>query len=567
MRRRRTRSNKNPFSVLQEPDLWNEYNEELINMKESLFIDKWHDTCEVLPDYDNVWFIADGKICVGIYEPEQKVFCMADGMGFELKNVRQWKYVGIDKQIAKFPNEKQIIAVSIPKIPCLATGIFTDHCIDEKTGDEVSAVILDWEMGIVPFKEVSYWFEIPQEPLVVLEPVGDAPLAVIPTPEKFVPNEVSENECPFCEGGITDEACPECEDTSDPEDTSPEHPMELGDRSMESGDVKSSIAKSKMAVSGSDDLNKDEDLIKKGLIHESVDKKRRFDKVQPWYKKTYPTDELGDEINPNLVFESIYHSLKKGDDIYSVLGVGDSLVRERVFGELADIYGVDYGDIFEMWLDNSEEDRDIVIDDSKPSDISVESTDKDKIGFKWIEDYKQGLFDLPELHRRILILFDGDYKAAVEWFSDAWDKSMRESKLKEAKIYYELTSGNYQPWSGAVDIWDKIVDAGLLDMLDSYLEDVYPDGLSETELNDILWFEGDSILESLGLSEEEDEEDIDDDETEEEEEQPIAEESYKGYDIYTWEDGSFTICKNDRYMAFADSVEDAKRIIDEGKID
>lgn len=552
---------KNPYSVSREGDLWNEYNEELINMKECLFIDKWHDTCDILPDSDDVWFIYNGKICVGVYEPEQKVFCMADGLGVELKNVRQWKYVGINKQIAKYPDEKQVVAISVPTLPCLATGIFTDHCVDEKTGDEVSAVILDWEMGIIPFNKISHWFEIPSEPLVVLEPVGDAPIAVMPTPETFVPNEASasvEVECKDCDAPAQ---------TSDSEDTTPEQPMELGPESMDSDDVKSSIAKSKMAVSGSEDLKKDP--IKTGIITESVNQKRRFKKVQPWYKKNYPTDELGDEIDPNLVFESVYHSLKKGDDIYSVLGVGDSIVRERVFGELADIYDVDYEDIFEMWLDNSREDRDIMIDNSKPSDISVEPADKEKEGLKYIEDYKQGLFDLPELHKKILKLFDGDYKAAVEWLYDAWNKPMKESKLKEAKIYYELTNGNYQPWSGAVDTWDKIVDAGLLDILDSYLEDVYPDGLSETELNDILWFDGDSILESLGLSDEDDDEDSDDsddEDEEEEEEQPIAEESYKGFDIYTWEDGSFTICKDDRYMAFADSVEDAKRIIDEGKI-
>ena len=35
-------------------------------IKESqLFIEEWHDTCLALPDYDDVWFIADNRLCVG----------------------------------------------------------------------------------------------------------------------------------------------------------------------------------------------------------------------------------------------------------------------------------------------------------------------------------------------------------------------------------------------------------------------------------------------------------------------------------------------------------------------
>jgi hypothetical protein len=34
------------------------------------------------------------------------------------------------------------------------------------------------------------------------------------------------------------------------------------------------------------------------------------------------------------------------------------------------------------------------------------------------------------------------------------------------------------------------------------MEDLYPDGLSETQLNDILWFEEDWIFEMLGITDE-----------------------------------------------------------------
>ena len=76
---------------------------------------------------------------------------------------------------------------------------------------------------------------------------------------------------------------------------------------------------------------------------------------------------------------------------------------------------------------------------------------------------------------------------------------------EDFKVISPLDS--FKPWSGAVDTWEKIVDAGLLGELDSLLEEIYPEGLDETELNDLLWFEPEWILESLGLSDEvEDEE-------------------------------------------------------------
>lgn len=86
-------------------------------------------------------------------------------------------------------------------------------------------------------------------------------------------------------------------------------------------------------------------------------------------------------------------------------------------------------------------------------------------------------------------------------------------RIKEdCKITYDLLDGSYKPWSGAVDTWNTLTDNGLLEELDSLLCDIYPDGLSETELNDLLWFESDWLFEALGILEEEEEEDEEEDE-------------------------------------------------------
>lgn len=85
--------------------------------------------------------------------------------------------------------------------------------------------------------------------------------------------------------------------------------------------------------------------------------------------------------------------------------------------------------------------------------------------------------------------------------------------LKEdVKLICDLS--DYNPWSGAVSTWDKLEELDLIDELDSMLEEMYPEGLTMTQLNDILWFESDWIFETLGVSEDDDEYEDDEDEEE-----------------------------------------------------
>lgn len=65
------------------------------------------------------------------------------------------------------------------------------------------------------------------------------------------------------------------------------------------------------------------------------------------------------------------------------------------------------------------------------------------------------------------------------------------------KIYAETTLKNFEFWAGAKDTVKYLGD-NELDMIESILEDAYPDGMSETEINDFFWFEDDTIAEWLG---------------------------------------------------------------------
>lgn len=67
------------------------------------------------------------------------------------------------------------------------------------------------------------------------------------------------------------------------------------------------------------------------------------------------------------------------------------------------------------------------------------------------------------------------------------------------KIYMETSLRNFEFWSGAKDTV-KYLTLEELDTIEEILEDSYPDGIGETELNDIFWFEDDMLAEWLGYN-------------------------------------------------------------------
>lgn len=74
---------------------------------------------------------------------------------------------------------------------------------------------------------------------------------------------------------------------------------------------------------------------------------------------------------------------------------------------------------------------------------------------------------------------------------------------------FDLAS-DYKPWSGAVETWEKIVDAGKVEELEGYFEEMYPDGVdSVTAINDDLWFNDEEILGYLGITDEEEDKEED----------------------------------------------------------
>ena len=61
-------------------------------------------------------------------------------------------------------------------------------------------------------------------------------------------------------------------------------------------------------------------------------------------------------------------------------------------------------------------------------------------------------------------------------------------------------------WSGAVDTAERIEREDKGDEFCAMLEELYPEGISRVELNDIMWFDSDWIFECLDIKDEEEEE-------------------------------------------------------------
>lgn len=67
------------------------------------------------------------------------------------------------------------------------------------------------------------------------------------------------------------------------------------------------------------------------------------------------------------------------------------------------------------------------------------------------------------------------------------------------KIYSEISLEEFEGWSGAEKTLDKIISEGKAETLEFILEDIYPEGMDESELNDLLRFEPDWCFEVVGI--------------------------------------------------------------------
>jgi hypothetical protein len=98
-------------------------------------------------------------------------------------------------------------------------------------------------------------------------------------------------------------------------------------------------------------------------------------KIKDWYTKEYSSDDMGKELNDDSTFKDLENAIFKGNNVYSVLGVSDSVVRERAFAKLSKMNNKEGQWAYNNWLMYSDkmargggvesENRDMVLNNNK----------------------------------------------------------------------------------------------------------------------------------------------------------------------------------------------------------
>ena len=86
-------------------------------------------------------------------------------------------------------------------------------------------------------------------------------------------------------------------------------------------------------------------------------------------------------------------------------------------------------------------------------------------------------------------------------------KATKRSKksVKATTVQREFSLESFEPWSGAVPTWDALYNFGKIEALEQAIDEMYYDDekgegvINETSLNDLLWFEPETVCEWVGL--------------------------------------------------------------------
>jgi antirestriction protein len=79
-------------------------------------------------------------------------------------------------------------------------------------------------------------------------------------------------------------------------------------------------------------------------------------RMRTWYMKTFPKDDRGQYMDLYNTFEDLWNALQNKQNVYNVIGEGDSIIRERLFDKLSQIKGVKYMDVYNLWLESDDDD-------------------------------------------------------------------------------------------------------------------------------------------------------------------------------------------------------------------
>ena len=70
------------------------------------------------------------------------------------------------------------------------------------------------------------------------------------------------------------------------------------------------------------------------------------------------------------------------------------------------------------------------------------------------------------------------------------------------KVFKEISLCDFEGWSGADKTIRIIVENDKVEEFEQLIEELFPEGIDETNLNDLLRFEDEWVFEMLGIAEE-----------------------------------------------------------------
>ena len=147
----------------------------------------------------------------------------------------------------------------------------------------------------------------------------------------------------------------------------------------------------------------------------------------------------------------------------------------------------------------------ITLDESLSEEIIHVSDEADKLLVKLalagFHDWQQLALDLLDSMADEQVqqfVDDYDYEVITSGVQFEEDKPITES-VEDIAHYDADNLEEFQPWQGAVRIWQAIQDAGKMDIFKELISELYPDTIDGQTLNDLLWFDSDFIFTSLGM--------------------------------------------------------------------
>lgn len=105
-------------------------------------------------------------------------------------------------------------------------------------------------------------------------------------------------------------------------------------------------------IAYADENISDEEIFEqyKGVDFVVDDFGEKYQTIKQWYKEEYPDDPLGNELDDEYTFSDLILDMGTFRKFYYKYVANDSIIRERVFAELASISDVDYDVVYTTWL-------------------------------------------------------------------------------------------------------------------------------------------------------------------------------------------------------------------------